>query len=63
MARSTLIRAIIGRTDGPVGQVLLDGAWWTARSRDAPLAPGQHVRVVDLDGLELIVDPTKEEPS
>jgi membrane-bound serine protease (ClpP class) len=34
----------------------LDGAWWTARSRNAPLAPGQTVRVVDLDGLELIVD-------
>jgi membrane-bound serine protease (ClpP class) len=43
--------------DGATGQVLLDGAWWTARSRSAPLQPGQTVRVVDLDGLELIVDP------
>jgi membrane-bound serine protease (ClpP class) len=43
--------------NGPTGQVLLDGAWWTVRSRGAPLAPGQRVRVVDLDGLELIVDP------
>ena len=49
--------------DGPVGQVLLDGAWWTVRSRGGPLAPGQTVRVVDLDGLELIVEPNKEEPS
>ena len=49
--------------DGPVGQVLLDGAWWTVRSRNAPLTPGQTVRVVDLDGLELIVDPNKEESS
>jgi membrane-bound serine protease (ClpP class) len=48
--------------DGATGQVLLDGAWWTAHSRDAPLVPGQTVRVVDLDGLELIVDP-EEEPS
>jgi membrane-bound serine protease (ClpP class) len=61
--------ALLGRqvtvrtADGPVGQVLLDGAWWTARSRTAPLAPGQTVRVVDLDGLELIVDPNKEESS
>ena len=61
--------ALLGRqvtvrtADGPVGQVQLDGAWWTARSRNAPLAPGQTVRVVDLDGLELIVDPNKEEPS
>jgi membrane-bound serine protease (ClpP class) len=43
--------------DGATGQVLLDGAWWTVRSRGAPLAPGQRVRVVDLDGLDLIVDP------
>jgi membrane-bound serine protease (ClpP class) len=50
-------------TEGATGQVLLDGAWWTVRSRNGPLAPGQTVRVVDLDGLELIVDPTKEEPS
>lgn len=57
-------RQVTVRTaDGPVGQVLLDGAWWTARSRDAPLQVGQAVRVVDLDGLELIVDPNKEEPS
>jgi membrane-bound serine protease (ClpP class) len=56
-------RQVTVRTaDGPTGQVLLDGAWWTARSSGAPLAPGQTVRVVDLDGLELIVDP-KEEPS
>jgi membrane-bound serine protease (ClpP class) len=56
-------RQVTVRTaDGPIGQVLLDGAWWTARSRTGALAPGQTVRVVDLDGLELIVDP-KEEPS
>jgi membrane-bound serine protease (ClpP class) len=57
-------RQVTVRTaDGPIGQVLLDGAWWTARSRNAPLTPGETVRVVDLDGLELIVEPNKEEPS
>jgi membrane-bound serine protease (ClpP class) len=56
-------RQVTVRTaDGATGQVLLDGAWWTVRSRDAPLAPGQRVRVVDLDGLELLVDP-EEEPA
>jgi membrane-bound serine protease (ClpP class) len=56
-------RQVTVRTsDGPTGQVLLDGAWWTVRSRGASLAPGESVRVVDLDGLELIVDP-EEEPS
>jgi membrane protein implicated in regulation of membrane protease activity len=43
--------------------VLLDGAWWTVRSRNAPLTPGVRIRVVDLDGLELIVEPNKEESS
>src|SRR5918995_3610788 len=56
-------QVIVQTADGLIGQVLLDGAWWTARSRNAPLAPGQTVRVVDLDGLELIVDPNKEESS
>jgi membrane-bound serine protease (ClpP class) len=57
-------RQVTVRTaDGPVGQVLLDGAWWTARSRNAPLTPGATARVVDLDGLELIVEANKEEPS
>jgi membrane-bound serine protease (ClpP class) len=55
-------RQVTVRTaEGATGQVLLDGAWWRARSRNAPLTPGQTVRVVDLDGLELIVDPNKEE--
>jgi membrane-bound serine protease (ClpP class) len=60
--------ALIGRrvtvrtADGPGGQVLLDGAWWQARGRATALQPGQTVRVVDLDGLELIVDPEEEPP-
>jgi membrane-bound serine protease (ClpP class) len=51
-------RQVTVRTaEGATGQVLLDGAWWTVRSRGVPLTPGQTVRVVDLHGLELIVDP------
>jgi membrane-bound serine protease (ClpP class) len=41
---------------GDTGSVRLDGAWWRARRRDGLLAPGQTVRVVDLDGLQLIVE-------
>jgi membrane-bound serine protease (ClpP class) len=55
-------RVTVRRSDGQTGQVWLEGAWWTARSRDAPLEPGQTVRVVDLHGLELIVD-HEEEPT
>lgn len=36
--------------------VLLEGAWWTVRGRDAPIAAGKRVRVVDLEGLDLIVE-------
>jgi membrane protein implicated in regulation of membrane protease activity len=38
------------------GQVFLEGAWWSVRSTE-PLAEGQQVRVVDMDGLELVVEP------
>ncbi|MBZ9643125.1 nodulation protein NfeD [Streptomyces sp. PSKA30] len=48
--------AVVRRVEGGTGQVLLEGAWWTVRARDAPVAEGQQVRVVDHDGLELIVE-------
>lgn len=43
--------------DGRAGQVLLDGAWWTVRPRSGRVHEGQTVRVVDRDGLHLVVDP------
>lgn len=43
--------------DAGRGQVWLEGAWWTVRGRGAPLAAGQRVRVVDQEGLELVVEP------
>ncbi|MEV8312271.1 nodulation protein NfeD [Streptomyces flavidovirens] len=48
--------AVVHRTDGGTGQVLLEGAWWTVRGRAAPVTAGQHVRIVAIDGLDLIVD-------
>ncbi|MDP8959828.1 MAG: nodulation protein NfeD [Actinomycetota bacterium] len=48
-----------GRQHG--AQVFLDGAWWRVRSRSDPLRPQQTVRVVGMEGLELIVEPTEEE--
>ncbi|MFE1776671.1 nodulation protein NfeD [Streptomyces sp. NPDC059008] len=48
--------AVVRRAGGGTGQVLLDGAWWTVRGRDAALTEGQRVRVVGRDGLELIVE-------
>ena len=39
-------------------QIHVEGAWWSVRAADGrPLAPGERVRVLDLDGLDLIVEP------
>ncbi|MEV6176891.1 nodulation protein NfeD [Streptomyces sp. NPDC052015] len=54
--------ALVRRVEGDIGQVLLEGAWWTVRGRDAEVSDGQHVRVVDHDGLELIVEPAGPTP-
>ncbi|WP_078843274.1 nodulation protein NfeD [Streptomyces albus] len=48
---------VVRRAEGDRGQVLLDGAWWDIRGREAPPAEGQLVRVVDRRGLVLVVEP------
>jgi membrane-bound serine protease (ClpP class) len=50
-------RGIIKEVDGADAQVFLQGSWWGARSRSGDLRPGQEVRVVEMDGLRLIVEP------
>jgi membrane-bound serine protease (ClpP class) len=48
----------------PLGQVLVAGELWRARTADeAPLAPGARVRVAGVDGLTLTVEADKEEAS
>ncbi|MER6618537.1 NfeD family protein [Streptomyces xantholiticus] len=54
VGREVVVRRVDPRTG--TGQVLLEGAWWTARGRDAPIVEGEHVRVVDVEGLDLIVE-------
>lgn len=50
---STLVRPT-----EPLGRLQLDGESWLARAKHhASLATGTRVRVVDADGLELIVEP------
>lgn len=44
-------------TDGDTHQVWVSGAMWRARSRGGPLERGTKVRVVDMHGLELVVEP------
>lgn len=56
IGHETVIRHMVGNT---VGQVLMEGGWWTARSRGEPLREGETVRVVALEGLTLIVEPVQ----
>lgn len=54
--------AVVRRAEGGAGQVLLEGAWWTVRGRDHPVAEGERVRVVGQDGLNLVVVSAGPEP-
>lgn len=50
-------RAEVRSWEVETGQVFFDGALWRARTTGHRFEPGEHVRVVDRDGLELIVEP------
>jgi len=51
----------IAKTDlRPSGQVLVHGELWEARARQ-PIAKGAHVRVREIDGLTLVVEPGPEQ--
>jgi membrane-bound serine protease (ClpP class) len=54
IGHETVIRRSV---DDMAGHVLVEGSWWTARSRGEPLREGETVRVVGMDGLTLIVEP------
>ncbi|MDP9389253.1 MAG: nodulation protein NfeD [Actinomycetota bacterium] len=43
-------------TGAAAGQAFVEGAWWAVRSRDGELHAGQEVRVVDVEGLDLVVE-------
>jgi membrane-bound serine protease (ClpP class) len=48
---------------GTTGRTFAEGAWWTLRSVGAPLETGSSARVVSVDGLVLVVDPSDQEPT
>ncbi|MBI4261598.1 MAG: nodulation protein NfeD [Actinobacteria bacterium] len=52
---------IVRRVDGDRLQVVAAGSWWGARSAQGGLEVGQRVRVVDMEGLTLIVEAVEEE--
>lgn len=47
--------------DGDTAQVWASGAMWRARSPSGPLERGARVRVVDMEGLQLVVEPEDAE--
>lgn len=56
--QSTLVRPT-----APIGRLQLDGELWLARAKhDSSLPSGTLVRVVDANGLELIVEPLPPTP-
>jgi membrane-bound serine protease (ClpP class) len=49
----------VDRVDGDgVGHAFAAGAWWFVRTAGAPIEPGTTARVVTVDGLVLVVDPS-----
>ncbi len=50
-------RVELGRADGQHGQVFVEGAWWRVRSSSGQLRQGETVEILDVEGLELIVEP------
>ena len=50
----------VAKTDlGPSGKVLVHGELWDARARQ-PIAKGTRVRVREVEGLTLVVEPVPE---
>ena len=47
----------IVEAEGQSGSLFMDGAWWSVRSSTDDLEPGMLVRIVGIDGLELMVEP------
>ena len=46
------------RRGGQTGRAFTEGAWWSVRSIGPPLASGSTARVVGIDDLVLLVDPS-----
>jgi membrane-bound serine protease (ClpP class) len=51
--------ATVGSASGTSGQAMVEGAWWNVRTRGDRLRKGATVRVVDSEGLDLVVEPAE----
>jgi membrane-bound serine protease (ClpP class) len=55
--------AVVRSATGTTGQAMVDGAWWNVRTKGDRLREGATVRVVDVEGLELVVEQQEAEES
>jgi membrane-bound serine protease (ClpP class) len=53
----------LDRVRDGVTQVFVEGAWWNARGPSGSLEGSRRARVVDVEGLTLLVEPLADEPS
>jgi membrane-bound serine protease (ClpP class) len=51
---------VVDQWDGKEGWVIVEGERWRARA-DRPMTPGERIRVVEVDGLVLVVKQAKSE--
>ena len=56
-------RVPVREATGTTGRTYAEGAWWTLRSVGPPLEVGSTVRVVAVDNLVLVVDPSWDDPA
>lgn len=50
----------VQRSEGDRGRAFVAGSWWSVRTADGALGDGAEARVVAVDGLELVVEPTNQ---
>jgi membrane-bound serine protease (ClpP class) len=48
--------AVVRSASGTRGQAMVEGAWWNVRTRGEQLRDEATVRVVDVEGLDLVVE-------
>jgi membrane-bound serine protease (ClpP class) len=55
--------AEVGSATGITGQVMVQGAWWNVKTRGEQLREGATVRVVEVEGLDLVVEEQEAPPT
>ena len=54
--------ATVRRTGSAPAQAFVEGAWWNLRTTGHALDDGATVRIVDVEGLDLVVEPCRPTP-